>query len=131
MIRKARPADPRGALALEGEAAAAVALREAGMTILESRFRLRCGEIDLIADDGGVVVFVEVKTRRGSRYGRPAESVTAVKRKRMARTASAYLKLRSWFERRARFDVVEVFVEHGGRRTVHHIRDAFRIWPTG
>jgi putative endonuclease len=101
------------------------------MTVLDRRFRLRSGEIDLIAEDGRSVVFVEVKTRRGSGFGRPADSVTAAKRKRMARVALAYLKGRSWLDRTTRFDVVEVYADREGVRRVRHIRDAFRLWPTG
>jgi putative endonuclease len=126
-----RRPDHRGALGLRGEALAEAVLRRTGMRVLERRFRLRCGEIDLIAEDAGVIVFVEVKTRRGTGYGWPAESVTAAKRRRMARTALAYLKLRSALERRARFDVVEVIFGSEARPETRHIRDAFRIWPTG
>jgi putative endonuclease len=97
------------------------------MTVLERRFRLRGGEIDLIAEQDGVVVFVEVKTRSGAGFGRPAESVTVVKRHRLARVALAYLKRRGWLERRSRFDVVEVFAGAEGLKEVRHIRDAFRL----
>ena len=103
----------------------------AGMRVLERRFRLRSGEIDLIAEDGRTVVFVEVKTRRGAGFGRPAEAVTATKRKRMARVALAFLKGRGWLERISRFDVVEVYAEGNVVRRVLHIPDAFRLWPTG
>jgi putative endonuclease len=101
------------------------------MKVLERRFRLRSGELDLIAEQGELVVFVEVKTRRGTGFGQPAESVTAAKRARMARVALAYLKGRNWLERPCRFDVVEVLVGHAGAPRVRHIADAFRLWPTG
>ena len=69
-------ADARGRLGRIGETAAEQALRSKGITVLERRFRLRSGEIDLIAEQGDLLIFVEVKTRRGTGYGRPAESVT-------------------------------------------------------
>lgn len=131
MTRRPGPVDPRGKLGLDGEGFAEQALRRAGMRILERRFRLRCGEIDLIAEHSGTVVFVEVKTRSGTGYGRPAESVTARKRARMARVASAFLQRRRWLDRPARFDVVEVFASPHAAPHVRHIADAFRLWPTG
>lgn len=100
------------------------------MRVIERRLRLRCGEIDLIAIDGELIVFVEVKTRRGSGYGHPAESVTAAKRRRMARTALAFLSRRGWHERPSRFDVIEVLAGRGTDE-IRHVRDAFRLWPTG
>lgn len=91
------------------------------------RFRLRSGEIDLIAERGDLVVFVEVKTRRGTRYGTPAEAVTHVKRERMARAALVFLCRTERLDRRTRFDVVEVYVEGDRIRRVNHIADAFRL----
>ena len=129
-LAEPRP-DARQALALLGEAEAARALTRAGMTLLERRFRRRFGELDLIALDGELVVFVEVKTRRSGATGRPADSVTPRKRHRMAKLALAYLSRRGWLERRCRFDVVEVIAGGVAKARVHHIVDAFRIWPTG
>ena len=129
-LGEARP-DRRQRLGARGEAAATRFLDRRGMSIIETRFRMRCGEIDLIGEIGGLVVFVEVKTRSGPGYGRPAEAVTAVKRQRMARAALAFLKGRGWLDRPCRFDVVEV-MDRGGRvARVRHIPDAFRLWPTG
>jgi putative endonuclease len=122
-----RRADPRQALGRLGEAAAEAALRRAGLRILERRCRLPAGEIDLIAEERGILVFVEVKTRRGTGHGRPAEAVTLRKRHRMARVALSYLSRRKWLERRCRFDVVEVFATGSAVRRIHHIRDAFRV----
>jgi len=124
-------AESRGRLGERGEAAAEGLLRRAGMKILERRFRVRFGEIDLIAEQGGQLIFVEVKTRRGSGYGRPAAAVTGIKRERMARVALAYLQRRSWLGRPCRFDVVEVLAAPGGELETRHIADAFRLWKTG
>jgi putative endonuclease len=117
--------DPRRILGDAGEAAAARWLRRAGLAIVAHGFRVRCGEIDLIARDGPVVVFVEVKTRTHDAFGRPAEAVTAVKRARIARVASVFLQRSGWTERVCRFDVVEVVPVGAGWR-VTHIPDAFR-----
>jgi len=122
--------DPRQSLGRRGEQLAARFLERAGLRLLERRFRLRCGEIDLIALDGELVVFVEVKTRRGHGYGAPAESVTSSKQRKLARTAMAFLSGRGWHERPCRFDVIEV-LECGKTTEIRHLRDAFRLWPSG
>jgi len=71
-----RCGDPRHSLGRAGEAEAEALLRRAGMEILERRFRARCGEIDIVALDGEIIVFVEVKTRSRARCGGPAAAVT-------------------------------------------------------
>jgi putative endonuclease len=118
--------DPRRLLGESGETAAARWLRRAGLTIVAHGFRVRCGEIDLIARDGQVVVFVEVKTRTHDAFSRPSEAVNAIKRGRIARVASVFLARSGWAERTCRFDVVEV-VPQGARWRVTHIPDAFRL----
>jgi putative endonuclease len=123
--------DPRQRLGREGEAAAAAALEEAGLRILERRFRCRLGEIDLVARDGEALVFVEVKSRRGTGYGLPAEAITARKRNQLARVALAYLARRGALDAPCRFDVVEVLEDRGGGLRLRHVRDAFRIRPGG
>jgi putative endonuclease len=123
--------DPRQSLGRRGEQAAERVLREAGLRILERRFRVRIGEIDLIAEKGELLVFVEVKTRRGTGYGLPAQAVTATKRRRMAKVAAVYLQRRGWFDRPCRFHVVQVFAGPDDVVAVDHIEDAFRLWPTG
>jgi putative endonuclease len=101
------------------------------MKILERRYRTRWGEIDLIAEQDGRVIFVEVKARRGSGYGSPAAAVTRSKRDRIARVALSYLQRRAWLTRPSRFDVVEVIAGRGDTLDLRHIIDAFRLWPTG
>lgn len=109
-----------------GERAAEAALVEAGLKILERRWRERAGEIDLVAEDGAILVFVEVKARRGTGFGTPAEAVTPAKRRRLARLALSYTSRRGWLERRCRFDVVEVFASGSTVERVRHLPDAFR-----
>jgi putative endonuclease len=120
------PRDPRQRLGRLGEDAAAAELERAGITILERRSRTRAGELDLVALDGELVVFVEVKARRGTGFGSPAEAVGTVKRRRMARVALEWLARRRWLTRRCRFDVVEVFADGDRVQRVRHHRDAFR-----
>ena len=123
--------DPRQRLGRAGEDAAAAELTARGLTVLERRFRCRAGEIDLVAQDGPTVVFVEVKARAGVGFGAPAEAVHRRKRARLARVAAAWLQRRGGPEPACRFDVVEVLREPGGALCVHHVRDAFRLWRTG
>ncbi len=119
--------DPKQRLGAAGEAAAERALVRAGLRVLERRFQTREGEVDIVALDGDVVVFVEVKTRSGGAIAPPAESVTAGKRRRLARAALAWLARRDWLERRCRFDVVEVVSRGPSSVDVRHLRDAFRL----
>jgi putative endonuclease len=119
--------DPRQRLGLQGEQAAETALTRAGMRILERRFRCKLGEIDLIARHDDVIVFIEVKARRGEGYGRPAEAVTERKKRRLGRVALVWLSRRKLLDAPSRFDVVEVLRRQGGDLEVRHIRDAFRL----
>ncbi len=112
-------------LGAAGEAAAERWLGRAGLTIVARGYRAKCGEIDLVARDGPVVVFVEVKTRTQNGFGHPAEAVTRTKRVRLVRTASLFLAKSGWGDKPCRFDVVEVFPVGTGWR-FSHIPDAFR-----
>lgn len=120
-----RRPDSRRSLGLAGEVAAESQLRRDGLLIVTRRFRVRCGEIDLIARDGPVIVFVEVKTRTDEAFGRPADAVTAQKQRRIARVASVFLARTGWTDRPCRFDVVEVLAVSSGWK-VTRIADAFR-----
>ena len=127
MIVAERSADPRHRLGRLGEAAAAHALERAGLRVVERRYRRRVGEIDIIAERGELLVFVEVKTRRNDRYGTPGEAITARQRRRIARAALDYLTRRGWLARRCRFDVVEVYATDEGISRVRHIEAAFHL----
>ena len=97
-----------------GEDLAAQHLRKAGYQILERNVRSRYGEIDLVAEDEQDLVFVEVKTRRGTAFGRPEEAVTPSKQRKLMEIATYYLDLHSCPDRPWRIDVVAVqFSIHG------------------
>jgi len=115
----------RRLLGMAGEAEAVRWLRSAGFEIVGTGFRARCGEIDVIAEDGREVVFVEVKTRTSDAFGTPAESVTRVKRLRIVRAASVFLARAGWAHRACRFDVLSIAPVGSGFR-VTHLKDAFR-----
>ena len=116
----------RGRLGRAGEEAAVEALRAAGYRIVERNVHLRRGELDVIAEEAGDLVFVEVKTRRSTTYGTPAESVGPRKRHALAQLAAGYLARRGPGDRPCRFDVVEVWVDASGHQRVEILRDAFR-----
>ncbi len=84
-------ANARRAAGAAAEALAAGYLAERGLAIVERNFRRRCGELDLIAQDGDTLVFVEVRLRRGSAFGGAAASLTPAKRSRLLAAAGLYL----------------------------------------
>src|SRR5581483_2836805 len=116
------PADSRGALGKLGEDLACDELGRRGYIILERRYRTRFGELDIIARDGGVLVFVEVRTRSSRRFGTPFESVTWQKRHRISRMAASYLSARGLANVRCRFDVAAVTPDASGALQVDIVR---------
>ena len=109
---------------IRGQLEAEAFLRSKGWDILERNYRVKTGEIDLIARSGGYVVFIEVKFRGGLSHGFPREAVGVAKQQRIIRTAMHYISARGLDDQDFRFDVVEV-LEQGGRVFVNHIEDAF------
>ena len=91
-----------------GEDMACAHLQGRGMRVLQRNFRCRGGEIDVIARDGEVVVFVEVKERTGSSHGAAIEAVTPLKRHRVLRAARHYAAKHGLSESPLRFDVVAI-----------------------
>ena len=106
------------------EALAAKHLRREGYKLRERNFRARAGEIDLIAEEKGVLCFIEVKGRRGAGFGAPAEAVTLEKQRRIARAAEEYLAGKRLGSPRCRFDVVAILESESGTE-VTILRDAF------
>jgi putative endonuclease len=96
----------RRALGRDGEMRAAALLERRGYRIVARNVRADGVEIDLVAVRGGVIAFVEVKTRSGRGFGAPEEAVDARKRARLVRAAAAWLHAHRGVARRARFDVV-------------------------
>lgn len=108
-----------------GEEAAVLYLMQAGYRVLARNVRYRIGEIDIVAEDSGCLVFVEVKTRTGQGFGTAAEAVTARKRQKLVQLASVYLAQHGGVDRRCRFDVVTVGPGPGGGWACELIQDAF------
>ncbi|MBM80221.1 MAG: YraN family protein [Planctomycetaceae bacterium] len=91
-----------------GEQTAARHLKKLGYKILARQYRNAHGEIDLICRHNGVIVFVEVKTRRSTKQGRPEDAVDQRKQRKLTRTALAFLKQENALDNAARFDVVSI-----------------------
>ncbi|MGH2403684.1 MAG: YraN family protein [bacterium] len=111
-----------------GETAAAAWLEEHGYQVLARNVRTRYGEIDVVAKLGALVVFVEVKSRTGKEFGHPADAIVAMKQRRLARLAAAYLHRVGLDECSARFDAIAVRLDPGGAlKGIEHIPDAFHL----
>jgi putative endonuclease len=100
-------------------------LMDKGMEILERNYRVKSGEIDIIARDGEYVVFVEVKYRSGVGYVYPREAVGAAKQHRIRKTSLYYIAQHPDTGCGYRYDVVEVLRENG-QMAVTHLEDAFQ-----
>lgn len=120
----------RKTLGANGETRAAGYLERIGYQILDRNYRCRYGELDLVARHQGVLVFVEVKTRRNSSLA-PAEAVGPRKQDRLARAALHYLDARSMADHPCRFDVVEVVLNDGQLPIIRLISDAFEARKDG
>jgi putative endonuclease len=123
--RRTPPTDHRSALGCYGERVAVRALTDAGLLVLDRNWRCRDGELDVVARDGDALVFCEVKTRRGTGFGSPAEAVTPAKRRRLRLLARAWLAEHDHHAPDLRFDVVGVHVLPSGPARVTHLRNAF------
>jgi putative endonuclease len=113
-------------LGKEGERLAERYLQKKGYKLVERNYRCTAGELDLIVLDQRVVVFVEVKTRTGHRFGTPLEAVEFRKQRKMIQAAQFFLAEKRLQHRDARFDVVGV--SWAGREPfVEHIENAFEL----
>lgn len=98
-----------------GESLAAEYLKQSGYMILFSNYWCRIGEIDIVAQKGNCVHFVEVKTRNSSFYGTPSESVTQQKLNRMRLAAESYMKATAGMPglgNKIQFDLIEIELKH-------------------
>ena len=105
-----------------GEKRAVDFLKKKGFKILKTNYKVPVGEIDIIAEDDGVIVFIEVKTRSSDNYGNPCEAVDRKKQEKYYLTATFYLQKEKKMDRECRFDVIEI--ENG---QINHIFNAFGV----
>ena len=102
------PSDERHQLGEGGESLAVKLLKKDGYKIIEQNYRCKLGEIDIIAKDGDVLTFVEVKARRADEFEGPKSAVTPKKKRKISMVALHYLKETEQMDKKARFDVVAI-----------------------
>jgi len=120
--------DPRARTGRRAEDLAVVRLESAGLRIIARNWRQPEGELDIVADDGGTCVFVEVRSRTGEDRGHALEAITPQKRARVIRAARRYLDAEAPAAAGFRFDVVAVtFWDDGRDPDVVHVPNAFEV----
>lgn len=123
------PNDEKKLLGAFGEDAAWRYLRRRGYKLLDRNFSCRFGELDIVAQKGGYVAFVEVKLRKDASHGEAKEFVTAAKQRRVIMAAEYWL-MRHPTGCQPRFDVIEVYAPEGvntRKPEINHIEDAFEL----
>lgn len=110
----------------KSERLAAEFLKRTGYRILETNYRSKLGEIDIIAREKGTIVFVEVKARNTSRFGSPKGAITPAKQRKISMVALDYLKRSGQTEVSARFDVVAIDTA-SGKIDIEVVKNAFAL----
>ena len=105
-----------------GEDIARKYLRHEGYAILDANFKIRMGEIDIIAKEDETIIFVEVKSATRNTFGNPIDWIPVWKQQRIIRASMAYLQRKRMMEVPIRYDVITV----DQNKKVFHVRDAFR-----
>jgi putative endonuclease len=116
--------ETRRARGNRAEDAAAAHLERAGYVVRERNFQCREGEIDIVAERGELICFVEVRMRSTAVWGDPSQTVSWAKQRKVVRTALRYLFTHGLSNRMVRFDVMSV-VGSGDAAAIEHIPDAF------
>jgi len=109
-----------------GEDIAIAYLKSKGYKITERNYKCIYGEVDIVANDSGDIVFVEVKSKRSKGFGNPAEAVNLNKQKKISKIALNYLREKQFQDCRARFDVVAIKMLPEGDK-VELIKNAFDL----
>jgi putative endonuclease len=109
-----------------GEDLAGERLKDLGYKILKKNYSCPLGEIDLVARDGDILVFVEIKTRKNKPLGQVKEAVNRKKQVKLSKVALAYMKSNNLWESQARFDVVAVSLVDG-KKKIEIIKNAFEL----
>jgi putative endonuclease len=110
----------------QSEDAAVKFLKGRGYKVIRRNYKTKFSEIDIIAEDKGVICFVEVKARHSRLFGEPAEAVCAAKQRQISKAAICYLKENNSLERPARFDVISLLYIKDPPE-IDLIKDAFEL----
>jgi len=117
--------DYKRRLGRRGEEIAVAYLRQQGYRVLARNWRCTAGELDIVAWEEETLAFVEVRTRRGDRFGTPEESITPTKQAKLVELAQTYLQENGLTDQNWRIDVVAVEMDRGsGVKRVNLIRNA-------
>lgn len=120
--------DSRKALGSKGEKLAVKFLKRKGYKIIQHNYRCRLGEIDIVAEYDGAVIFVEVRTKRTEEFGIPQSSITAAKRSQVSKAALYYIMEKKLLGRSCRFDVIAItFSTDSHKPQIEHIENAFEL----
>lgn len=110
-----------------GENLAIKFLKRLKLSIITRNYRQKSGEIDIVAEDGEELVFIEVKTRSSTKYGTPAEAVTPTKQQQIVRVTREYISRHDLFHKNVRFDVITVLLRKNAAPEIEHIKNAFEL----
>lgn len=109
-----------------GEEIACKHLEGKGCRVIHKGWRYKHLEVDVIVQDGPILVFVEVKTRRSIGHGMPFEAVDWKKQKKLDRAANSYI-FKTKYQGEVRFDIISIILSQDNAFEIQHIEDAF--WP--
>lgn len=110
----------------KGEDAAVAHLRAEGYRVLARNYRTRRGEIDIVAQRSDILVFVEVKSRKSEKWGRPGAAVDRKKRIKLGRAIQDYLKEHRYPRTVIRMDIIEIVGDMTETPEIRHLENAFR-----
>ncbi|WP_040211705.1 YraN family protein [Clostridium polynesiense] len=121
--------DLRKTIGSYGEELAVLYLVNNGYSIIKRNLRCSKGEIDIIAVNGEIVSFIEVKSRYNSAFGLPAESITCFKKNRIISSSKYFIHRLNLYNYYIRFDIIEVYFNHSNNEyTIRFLEDAFRLF---
>jgi len=112
-------------LGKRGEELAATYLKQKGFQIITRNYRQKTGEVDIIAKENNILVFIEVKTRSSLLFGQPFEAVTEKKQTQLNRIALDYMTRNRIKNQAARFDVVSILIEKNKEPQIEHLQNCF------
>lgn len=110
----------------EGETIAVNYLESKGWSIIDRNYFFEKNEVDIVATDGHFIVFIEVKLRSGTYFGRPEEFVTPEKELNIKKAAEAWVYERKMETALIRFDIIAIVKQKGKKPEISHFEDAFR-----
>ncbi|KAF0134523.1 MAG: endonuclease [Candidatus Saganbacteria bacterium] len=114
-------------IGITGEIIAVEYLTQKGLSVIDRNFHSQQGEIDIIAKDGDIIVFVEVKYYSFRSYGSPLGSVRKSKRQSIIHAAQTFLYKKNLRQINCRFDVISIYRDSGGKTNIDYIKDAFYV----